>query len=84
MRVLRIILAGLIAATVLVAGFFAAAVIVVAGLVAFLVQLVWKRKSSTRAGPLRGMNRRSEMATGDVIDVVATKVSPDRGEIQGG
>ena len=84
MRFLRLVLAGLIAATVLVAGFFAAAVIVVAGLVAYLVQLVWKRKGSVQAGPRRGMNRPSAMRTDDVIDVVATKVPTDRGEIESG
>ena len=81
MRLLRLVLAGLIAATVLVAGFFAAAVIVVAGLVAYLMQLIWKRNGSVQAGPRRGMNRASGMRTDDVIDVVATKVPADQSEI---
>ena len=82
MRFLRLVLAGLIAATVLVAGFFAAAVIVVAGLVAYLLQLVWKRKHSIPVGPGRGTNRPTEMRTDDVIDVVATKVPTDQREIK--
>lgn len=77
MRLLRVLLAGLITATALVAGFFAAVVILVTGAVAYVVQLFWKRPPSGRPGPGRGMNRPSPLRTDDVIDVVATKVPPE-------
>lgn len=80
MRLLRVLLAGLITVTALVAGFFAAAVILLTGVVAYVVQLFWKRPPPTQPGPARGVNRPSPLRTDDVIDVVATKVPTDQGE----
>lgn len=84
MRALRLILAGLIAATVLVAGFVAAAFIVVTGLVTYFVRLFFGKPALTRTGPSRTPNRHPRMRTDDVIDVVATKVPADQREIQSG
>ena len=84
MRALRLILAGLIAATVLVAGFFAAAVIMVTGLVANVVRLFFGKPGLSRSRPSQPSNRHPNMRTDDVIDVVATKVPADQNEIQSG
>ena len=84
MRVLRLLLAGLIAVTVLVAGFFAAAAIVIAGLVGYLVQLVFGRPRPIRSRPGSTPNRHSEMRTDDVIDVVATEVPSDPNKTKSG
>ena len=78
MRVLRLLLAALIAATVLVAGFFAAAAIIIAGLVGYLVQLVFGRPRGVRSRPASVPTDRSPgMRSDDVIDVVATEVRSD-------
>ena len=78
MRVLRLLLAGLIAAVVLVAGFFAAVAIMFAGLVGYLVQLVFGRPRGSHSQPVSmPPNRSSRNRTDDVIDVDATEVRSD-------
>jgi hypothetical protein len=67
MPVLRIILGGLIAATVLVAGLFAAAVVVITGIVAHVLQLFRRKTGPVRPG--RAPGRQPIMRTDDVIDV---------------
>ncbi len=78
MRFIRLLLAGVIAAAVLVAGFFAAAVLLLTGLVGYLVQRVRGQAGGTvRPGRPAATNRERPLATGDVIDVEVTKVSTD-------
>ena len=69
MPVLRVLLAGLVAATVLVAGLFAAAVVVFTGMVAYVLQLF--RRKTGPAAPRRApaSSRQPTMRTDDVIDV---------------
>jgi len=67
MRILRLLLAGLIGVTVLVAGLFAAVLVVITGLVGYLMQLL--RGKPIPSQPARAPNRRSSMRADDVIDV---------------
>jgi hypothetical protein len=77
MRVLRLMVAGLIAIAAMVAVMFAAMVVFFTGLVAFVLQLFGVRKNSppvaTGPSPAR---RPPDRRIDDVIDVVSTKV-PD-------
>ena len=77
MRFFRLLLAGVIAAAVLVAGFFAAAVLLLTGVVGFVVQLFRGRSGTVRPDRSAATKRESPLATGDVIDVEVTKVSTD-------
>jgi len=77
MRLLRVLLAGLITVTALVAGFFAAAVILFTGVAAYLLQLFWRPRPPAQRSPAQETNRPSPLRTDDVIDVVATKVPTD-------
>ena len=77
MRILRLILAGVIAAAVLVAGFFAAAVLLLTGLVGYVMQFFRGQAGTVRPGRPAATNRERPLATGDVIDVEVTKVSTD-------
>ena len=74
MRALRLLLAGLLAAMALVAGFFAAVVILVTGLMGYVVQLFMRMTGKARPRP----SRPSPLSKGDVIDVVATKVPTEK------
>ena len=73
-RILRVLLAGLITLTALLAGAFAAAVILFTGLVGFLIQLFWRKGGAPSSRPQPTPPGRSAMRTGDAIDVVATQV----------
>ena len=75
MRVLRLILAGMIALGALFMGFVAAVLLLLTGVAGFLIQLFRPRPATPApgAGPLR----RPPTGSGDVIDVVATKVPAD-------
>ena len=77
MRLLRLLLAGVIAVAVLMAGFFAAAVVVLAGLVGYGMQLV--RGMVGGGSPRRPVaaNRTRPRPMDDVIEVEATKVPSD-------
>ena len=74
MRVVRLILAGLIAVAAMVAVLFTAAVVLFTGLAGYVVQLFRKQTGAAQSGP--PPNRRTTMRTDDAIDVVTTKV-PD-------
>ncbi len=73
MRVLRLILAGIIALGVLFMGFLTALLLMITGLVGYVIQLFRPKPSGSGAGA----GRRPPTGTGDVIDVVATKVPSD-------
>lgn len=72
MRVLRLILAGIIALGALFMGFLAAVVLLLTGMAGFVIQL-FRPRPPTGANP----GRRPPTGSGDVIDVVATKVPSD-------
>jgi hypothetical protein len=74
-RVLRLILAGIIALGVLFMGFLTALLLMITGLVGYVIQLFRPKPSGSGAGA--GPGRRPPTGTGDVIDVVATKVPSD-------
>jgi hypothetical protein len=79
MRVLRILVAGLIAIAAMVAVMFAALVVFFTGLAAFVLQLFGVRRNSppvAAGGPTPTPGRPPGTRTDDVIDVVTTKV-PD-------
>ena len=76
MRVLRIMVAGLIAVAAVGAVFLTAVVVFFTGLAAYLMQLLRPRAGPTPSGSPPAANRRPAMRTDDAIDVVATKV-PD-------
>jgi hypothetical protein len=76
MRVLRLILAGLVAVAAVVAVLFTAVVVVFTGLAAYVVQLFQRRPGPVQSGPPQAPNRQPAMRTDDAIDVVTTKV-PD-------
>ena len=69
MRILRLMLAGLIGVTVLVAGLFAAVLVVITGLVAYVLQLFRGKAGSGGAERPLGPKRPTSMRTDDVIDV---------------
>jgi len=69
MRILRLLLAGLIGATVLVAGLFAAVLVVITGLVGYVVQLLRGKSLPPQPGRTHAPNRPPTMRTDDVIDV---------------
>ena len=76
MRVVRLILAGLVAVAAVLAVLFTAAVVVFTGLVAYVVQLFRPRTGPAQPGPPHAPNRQPTMRTDDAIDVVTTKVPP--------
>ncbi len=78
MRILRLLLAGLLVVTALVAGFFAAVVILVTGMVGYVAQLFTRRPVSVRGRPSQSSGQASPLRTDDVIDVVATKVPTEK------
>ena len=78
MRALRLLLAGLLVVTALVAGFFAAAVILVTGLVGYVVQLFMHLTGKAQPRAPHSTGRTSPLRTDDVIDVVATKVPTEK------
>ena len=75
MRVLRLLLAGMIALGALFMGFVAAVLLLLTGVAGFLIQLFRPRPSVRAAGA--GSMRRPATGSGDVINVVATKVPAD-------
>lgn len=77
MRVLRLLVAGMIAIAAMVAVMFAALVVFFTGLAAFVLQLFGVRKNSppAAAGPTPA-RRPPDRRMDEVIDVVSTKV-PD-------
>ena len=80
MRALRLLLAGLLVVTALVAGFFAAAVILVTGMLGYVVQLFMRLSGKARPRPVQASGRVSPLSKGDVIDVVATNVPTEKVE----
>ena len=72
MRVLRVLLAGLVALAALAAVFFTVVLVIATGLAAYVLQ--WFRRGP-RPAPV--LDRRVPRPTDDVIDVVATDV-PDK------
>jgi len=74
-RVLRLILAALIALGALFMGFLAAVVLLLTGMAGFVIQLFRPKPSAGGAGS--GPVRRPPAGPGDVIDVVVTKVPSD-------
>jgi len=78
MRVLRLMVAGLIAIAAMVAVFFAAVVVFFTGLAAYVLQLFGVRRSSPPAAPPPASGRQSQvMRDADAIEVETTKV-PER------
>ncbi len=75
MRVLRILVAGLVALAAMTAVFLAAVVVVVTGAVAWALQL-FRPVHPASAGPAPTATGRP-VPHGDAIDVVATKVPSD-------
>jgi hypothetical protein len=74
MRVLRILVAGLIAIGAVVAVMFAALVVFFTGLAAYVLQLFGAGKPAAPSGPGRPPDRRTTLATDDAIDIESTKV----------
>jgi len=68
-------LAGIIALGALFMGFLAAVVLLLTGVAGYVIQLF--RPKPTAATPGAGPMRRPPAGSGDVIDVVATKVPSD-------
>lgn len=78
MRVLRLILAGLIALAVVGAGLFAAALVVLTGLGGYVAQLFRGQAGAVRPSRSQSPYRPpAGMSTDDVIDVVTTKVEDE-------
>lgn len=75
MRVLRLLLAGIIALGVLFMGFLTALLLVFTGMVGYVIQLFRPKPSGRAAGA--GPVRRPPTGAGDVIDVVATPEPPE-------
>lgn len=73
MRVLRVLLAGLIAVFALLGVLFAAVVVIFTGLAAYMMQLFRRRPGTVRSGFESTVNH----APDDAIDVVTTKVTDD-------
>lgn len=70
MRILRLLLAGLIAVAVLVAGLFAAAVVVITGIAGYVLQLLRGKPGPIRPGRAPAPSRQpTSLKTDDVIDV---------------
>ena len=80
MRALRLLLAGLLVAAALVAGFFAAAVILGVGMAGYALQLFMSRPGKGKPRRPQTPGRASPMRTDDVIEVVATKVPVEKSE----
>lgn len=78
MRVLRLLVAGLIAIAAMVAVMFAALVVFFTGLAAYVLQLFGVRKNAppAAAGPAPARPP-PDRRTDEVIDVVTTKVPDD-------
>ena len=79
MRFLRLLLAGMIATAVLVAGFFAAAVLLLTGLIGYVVQRVRGQPAPKPTDQSTPPNRERPLASGEVIDVEVTKIPADTG-----
>ena len=77
MRLLRLIGAGLIAVTAVVAVLFTAALVFVTGLAAYILQLFRRPPGPTQARPPHRPYRQPAMRTDDAIDVVTTKVEDE-------
>ncbi len=80
MRVLRLLVAGLIAIGAVVAVFLAAVVVFFTGLAAYILQLFQTKDQPASTGRPSGSDRPAPLRTDDVIDVVTTKApaeSPD-------
>ncbi len=75
MRVLRLLLAGMIALGALFMGFLAAVVLLLTGMAGFVIQLFRPKPYGNAAGT--GPGRRPPTGSGDVIDVVATPAPPE-------
>ncbi len=75
MRVLRLILAGMIALGALFMGFLAAVLLLLTGMAGFVIQLFRAKPPAGSSGA--GSVRRPPTGSGDVIDVVATKLPAD-------
>lgn len=69
MRILRLILAGVIAAAVLVAGLVAAAVVVITGMAGYIIQLLRGKSGVNRRFRPQPSARPSPLRSDDVIDV---------------
>lgn len=77
MRVLRLLVAGLIAIAAMVAVFFAAVVVFLTGLAAYVLQLFGVRKNPSPVAAPPAFERQSPvMRDADAIEVETTKV-PD-------
>ena len=78
MRVLRIFVAGLIALAAMVAVMFAAAVVFLTGVAAYIMQLFGGKPAASRpTGPVPSHRAPSPGGSGEIIDVVSTKVPTD-------
>ncbi|MEI6106709.1 MAG: hypothetical protein WCR49_06795 [Opitutae bacterium] len=75
MRVLRILVAGLIAVAAVIGVLFAAALVFFTGLVAYVVQLLRRPAGPGPVGP--PPHRATRMQMDDAIDVVSTNVPVD-------
>ena len=78
MRVLRLIVAGLIAIAAVAAVMFTAVVVFLTGLAAYVVQLFGSKRGPVQPG--RRPGGQPAMRTDDAIDVVTTKVPDDPAE----
>ena len=75
MRILRLLVAGLIAVAAVIGVMFAATLVFFAGLVAYVLQLFRRPAGSVPVGP--APHHATRMQMDDAIDVVSTKVPPD-------
>jgi hypothetical protein len=77
MRVMRVVLAGLVAIAAVVAVLFISGVVVFIGLAAYVVQLFRRRTGSAQPRPPHASNRQPAARTDDAIDVIATRLPAD-------
>jgi hypothetical protein len=75
MPILRVLLAGLVALFAVLATALAAVFVVLAGLVAWVAQLFRPKSTPAQTGPSSIHSPRKQ--TGDVIEVVTTRVPPE-------
>jgi hypothetical protein len=75
MRALRILVAGLVGIAAMLAVMFAAVVVFLTGLAAYILQLFGHKTSQAGGSPPNRMP--PPRRTGEVIDVVTTKVPAD-------
>jgi hypothetical protein len=76
MRLLKFVLAGIVAVVAVIAGLFAAAIAALIALAVFASRRFFRPPGSL-GGPASARRKHSPARFGDVIDITATEVPPD-------